>query len=196
MISATVTNPNHTISLAITSAKAIPDRVARAGAIALERSLLLVAGVVQRRYLSGPRPTLLDIVTGRLRNSIATNVQALPNTIRGTIGSNVAYAAYHEFGFHGTINVKAHSRVISQITGTGQAIDTRRAVRDEHGNFLAWRETRKRAARKQETGAVGVQFVKAHARNVDYAGKPYVGPALRASTPLIIDEIKAELAKL
>ena len=63
------------------------------------------------------------------------------------VGSNKEYAAYQEFGFHGTINVK----------GT----DKRRA----------------------------------HKRNVNYAGKPYLYPAYHANKNEAIKRIKETLSK-
>jgi len=40
----------------------------------------------------------LHVVSGRLRSSIKTSVQKMGTEVHGSIGSNVIYAAIHEFG--------------------------------------------------------------------------------------------------
>src|SRR4051812_27073070 len=52
-------------------------------------------------YLSGPRPEKLGVISGRLRSSITTDTKVEGDIISTSVGSNVRYAAMHEFG--GTI---------------------------------------------------------------------------------------------
>lgn len=71
----------------------------------------LTVGVAQRDFLSKRGPTTLGVVTNRLRLSAS----AFPAEIQGqsvfsSLGSNVRYAGAHEFGFNGTVTVRAHSR--------------------------------------------------------------------------------------
>ena len=61
----------------------------------------------KKDYLSGPRPDKLDVVTGRLRNSITALVQeTAPHEFELSFGSNVVYARIHELGGPVTRNGK------------------------------------------------------------------------------------------
>jgi len=61
---------------------------------ALLRAGHVVAGQAQRN-VSGPRPGHLGVVTNRLRSSISA-VKIAPLSVK--VGTNVVYAAIHEFG--------------------------------------------------------------------------------------------------
>lgn len=50
---------------------------------------------------------------GRLKNSITS--QAAGNSV--TVGTNVKYAAIHQFGFNGLVNIKAHKRKVTKAFG-------------------------------------------------------------------------------
>lgn len=71
----------------------------------------------KKDYLSGPRPERLGVVTGRLRSSIASQVDQEGDNISVAVGTNVKYAPAHELGFEGTLNVPAHLRVIKKAFG-------------------------------------------------------------------------------
>jgi len=196
--------------------ESLPGRLDQELASGLQRGLLYAVGVAQRQYLSGPRPGKLDIVTRRLRDSIVSEVEvdkvligleysraggtqqrfSGSGNIVGRMGSNVQYAAYHEFGFHGTVNVKAHTRVTRQTVEVGkrgefgkdvELVDTRKTTKSKSGD--AYRESRKSASSRQKSGFVAVGFVKTHSRRVDYAGRPYVRPALEDSMNVISREL-------
>ena len=65
----------------------------------LKLSGLMLAGWVKQNRLSGPRPQFLGVVTGRLRSSItAGEPEQSGNQYTEKIGTNVEYAAIHEFG--------------------------------------------------------------------------------------------------
>ena len=158
----------------------------------LADGLLQAVGVAQRKYLAGPRPEKIQSVTKRLRDSISSEVEVTADKVIGKIGSNLPYAAFQEFGFHGTEQVRAHTRVIKQVNHIGNAIDLRRmirVIRDGVPTDVGYDRNRKQAAKGQPRGLVFVQFVKAHSRNVDYAGKPYVQPALSESMPFILKRV-------
>jgi phage gpG-like protein len=79
---------------------------------------VIVGNAVKHRFTNqrGPFPVSqnkLGRVTGRLRQSI-TNTRPQINPASGEVtmgfGSNVSYFAVHEFGFKGTVAVKAHTR--------------------------------------------------------------------------------------
>lgn len=173
----------------------LPDKAVGACARALQRGLLGAMSIAQLRYLSGPRPGRIQSITGRLRMGMNSQVEIKDGQVIGKLGNNVKYAAFHEFGFHGVVNVRAHTRAISNMRARGEKDMRKRAVSLE-GDFLGFMESRKRASRRQRTGFVGVQFVKAHQRKLNYAGKPFTRPALDAATPMILDEINRELKAL
>jgi phage gpG-like protein len=54
--------------------------------------------ISSKRYLSGPRPEKLDRVHGRLQSSIASETKRTGPVIETKVGTNVEYAAIHEFG--------------------------------------------------------------------------------------------------
>ena len=185
--------------LVIKKLQAVPASIDKALATGLSRGLLYAASVAQRQFLSGPRPAVLDVRTTRLRNSIATEVEPSGPTIIGRMGSNVSYAAFHEFGFHGLVNVRAHTRIPAfHSVSTGKQIDIRRSLHDDKGNFVGYKESNQgafyRLGRKMRVQlAFNVVQVRAHSRKIDYAGRPYIRPALEASLPTITTEINREL---
>ena len=191
MIKATITAKNE--QLVIESAKTLDARLLQACEIGLARGLQSVVTVAQLEYLSGPRPARIQSVTGSLRQRMTSRVSRAGNRVIGRVGNNVKYAAFHEFGFHGTQNVRAHSRVMDQVNAAGNPVDTRRAVRSDTGALLGFKESRKASTKFQKSGFVAVQYVRAHARRVNYAGKPFVRPALTQQIPVIRQEIIKEL---
>lgn len=200
MISATITSKNEQVVIA--SLQTLEDRLLQACETGLARGLLILVGIVQRDWIQdgarikgefGPGARLHS-VTGRLRSGMQSQVQRTGQRVVGRIGNNVKYAAFHEFGFHGTQNVRAHSRVIDQANAKGQQIDTRRAIRSDKGVLLGYKESRKASTKFQRSGLVTVQFVKAHARTVNYPGKPFVRPALEANAEMLTSEITKGLS--
>src|SRR4051812_10185138 len=148
-----------TAELVIKDLQGLPGEVDFAVARGLDRGLQGAVTIAQRRYLSGPRPGKLDIRTRRLLNSISREVlidrqvvalewlngktQSVTTgsgDIRGRIGTNVSYAAFHEFGFHGVVHVSAHSRSVS-LDVTGKRIDERRAIKDATGALIGYKDS-------------------------------------------------------
>ena len=97
-----------------------PEMLARiAKAIDLQNELSI--GVIQKTRLSRRGPDTLGVRTNRLRSSISrAPATVLPNGsgVVSAIGSNVKYAGAHEYGFAGTVEVRAHTRrrVITHTT--------------------------------------------------------------------------------
>jgi phage gpG-like protein len=203
MIKATITSQNERVVLA--SVEALPNRILQALETGLARALLGLVGIVQTQWIQdgarikgelGPGARLHS-VTGRLRSGMQSSVKRSGETVIGSIGNSVKYAAFHEFGFHGTVNVRAHARVTEQFSGAlDEETDTRRPIRSNTGDLLGFKESRKASTKFQKGGFVNVQFVKAHTRQVNYQGKPFVRPALNANGPLILGEINKELAAI
>lgn len=60
---------------------------------------------------------VLNVRTGRLRRSITQRIEASASEISGIVGTNVDYAAIHEYGFKGAVSVKQHLRLVKQAFG-------------------------------------------------------------------------------
>ena len=74
--------------------KALPGQIGRA----VSDFALSAIRTSKEKYLTGPRPEKLGVVTGRLRSSIRAKVEARPDRIVAKFGTDVPYAAIHEFG--------------------------------------------------------------------------------------------------
>lgn len=182
MISATITAKNE--QLVIAGLKTLDERVLQAAETGLARGLEFVVSTARLEYLSG-KP--LRRITGRLQSGMTKSVTRSGDRVIGLVGNNVKYAAFHEFGFHGVMNVKAHTRVMQNINAKGESIASTGKV------ISGVVQTRKEIAKKQRGGMVSVQFVRSHNRQVNYAGKPFVRPALEQMTPQIKIEIQKDL---
>lgn len=64
----------------------------------IEARAIDLVGYVKTQKLSGPRPQYLDNVSDRLRRSITYRIESFGNDITAIIGTNVEYAAIHEYG--------------------------------------------------------------------------------------------------
>lgn len=53
---------------------------------------------IKKDYLTGPRPEKLGVVTGNLRSKIRFRIEQATKETRIVIGTDVPYAAIHEFG--------------------------------------------------------------------------------------------------
>jgi len=193
----------------------MPLVVARLGQIAgdqrkavakgLRRGLELTRSMSQRDYLSGPRPTRLGVVTTRLRNSMTTRVQDTGNAIEGIIGTNVPYAPFHEFGFHGAIQVRAHTRISGATAGAKLNLRKLRGpiyspVMNSDGikvgkQLVGHRRSARTVVGDLSHGVVNIQMVKAHERHVDYSGRPFIRPAIYRMLPKIGELVIAELKR-
>ena len=84
----------------------------------LGRTMMKLALSLQRKVmddkLSGQ---VLAVRTGRLRDSIVAEVRQVDQAIVATVGSDVGYAAFQEYGFNGTESVREHLRTIRQAFG-------------------------------------------------------------------------------
>lgn len=69
---------------------------------------------VKSQKLSGQA---LNVRTGRLRRSITQRIESSASEISGIVGTNVDYAAIHEYGFKGAVTVKQHLRLVKQAFG-------------------------------------------------------------------------------
>ena len=69
---------------------------------------------VIRNKLSGQ---VLNVRTNNLRGSIHQEVIRDGSAIVGRVGTNVEYAAFHEYGFNGAQSVREHIRTIKMAFG-------------------------------------------------------------------------------
>lgn len=97
----------------------------------MERGTLAIASRIQNERLSGrgPFPVAQQRLGigrgdnkgysgGRLRKAVrGTKPQTRDNEVTTSIGANVSYAAAHEFGFSGTVAVKAHEVTMTKLFG-------------------------------------------------------------------------------
>jgi phage gpG-like protein len=67
---------------------------------------------------------VLKVRTGRLRNSIHNVNTENENGFKSIVKTDVKYAAVHEYGFSGSVSVKAHMRTIKQAFGKSIAPTT------------------------------------------------------------------------
>jgi len=92
---------------------------------------------VKEGFGSNDRPR---VRTGYLRRSITSNVTERGSKIIGTVGSNVVYAAIHEFG--GTISAKSGDRLRFQIGGEWVSVSSVLIPKREYIRPAIQKETR------------------------------------------------------
>ena len=63
---------------------------------AVHQGALEVQRVAQTKYLTGPRPHRLGVISGRLRGDIKGRAKRHGNRVVGITGTNVSYGAIHE----------------------------------------------------------------------------------------------------
>jgi phage gpG-like protein len=82
----------------------LPDQIVSAIALGMDKANQFAIGAIQKDHLTGqgpfpPEEHKLGIRTSRLRGSVnATPATVSGTTVTSSIGSNVIYAAIHEFG--------------------------------------------------------------------------------------------------
>lgn len=138
-------------------AQLTPGRVLAAVQRGMDRALPLVTGFIQKERATGKGPFpvsehRLGVRTNRYRAGMRwTRAAIVGDVVVGRIGDNVSYAAIHEFGFAGDVQVKAHARRIGRVNGNRTTLAA----------VARTQKSRKKA--KPESSVTEVQ-VKAHAR--------------------------------
>jgi phage gpG-like protein len=94
--------------------EAMPGRLHAGVARAVTRLGLALQRRVQAEKLSGQ---VLKVRTGSLRSSINTRIENTATAISAVVGTNIAYGRVHEYGFDGTVQVRAHLRQITEAFG-------------------------------------------------------------------------------
>lgn len=75
---------------------------------------ILLAAHVQQTKLRGQ---VLNQRSGRLISSIHHELEETDAEVNALVGTNVEYAAVHELGFSGTVQVKEHYRTVKKAWG-------------------------------------------------------------------------------
>jgi phage gpG-like protein len=128
--------------------------------------------------LAGP---VLKERTHHLHDSIHSEVAASDAGVMGTVGTNVVYAAYHEYGYTGTEQVREYWRTVSE-----RQIFAERFIAVQRNMDVAW-------SLKKASVQHGMSIlVKAHARKVDYPAHSY----LRSTLAENAESIKATLSSV
>jgi phage gpG-like protein len=130
---------------------AFPRKMALEIAAAMDKENQLTVGHIVATKLTSAGPQFLNRRTGRLGGSArASEAVVTGNNVSSAIGTNVRYGAVHEFGFRGTVAVKAHRR------------------KDPAGDRYKRSGTRRSIRMKS---ASGVAFVRAHSRHVNFPAR-------------------------
>lgn len=92
----------------------LPPKAMAAIKADVSRLALLLLRKVKEEKLNGQ---VLKNRSSTLMRSINMKVDASPQQVIGSVGTNIRYAAAHEFGFQGTVNVPAHLRMMKVAWG-------------------------------------------------------------------------------
>lgn len=141
----------------------------------IQKLTIRLQGAVQRDKLSGQ---VLNVRTNNLRSSIHQEVTTSGGKITGIVGTNVEYAAIHEYGMNDTVEVKAHMRRTK-----AEKIYFTRGKRKGLENELAMLK----AQRKKKASI----SVKAHMRKVNMPERSF----LRSAMADMADDTRVELAE-
>ena len=150
-----------------------PERLATSMVKAMNRVTIGVQALVKSGKLSGQ---VLHVRTGTLRRSINQEVRyAGSGLIEGIVGTNVEYAAAHEYGFHDTVTVRAHIRRISTSIKS-QALT---AQNGKAATIARWvgRESKNRFVK-------GYADVPAHTREMNMPERSFLRTALKEYLPI------------
>lgn len=142
--------------------RAAPETMLRVVKRAMDRAVQATHGHITKERLTGQGPfpvaqRRLGVVTNRLRGSLRwTRAVISGDTVTAAIGSNVKYAAAHEFGFNGSVQVKAHQRRSARIDGQRATLAMAAAA-----------DRKNRRGRKNQLAVSrSTSTVKAHARKM------------------------------
>lgn len=171
-----------------------PDVLLRAVTKGMDNAAPHVIADITKKRLTGKGPFpvadhKLGVKTGRLRQSLrATPAKVEGSEVVLSIGSAVKYAAVHEFGFAGTVQVKAHTRNLSRATkpkAKGKKGKGKRTSREKAG-----------ASTTEPKASAMTVKVKAHQRTVNIPERAPVRHGLADAYPILEEEIAKEITNL
>lgn len=120
-----------------------------------------VQAAVKAEKLTGQ---VLHVRTGTLRRSINRQVTDDERGIMATVGTNVRYAAVHEYGFRGAVSIREYIRRVPS--------------RDTWG-FIATSQTKKLTRVKWMKTSEGFARVRAHTRNMNMPERSFLRSTLK-----------------
>ncbi len=123
----------------------------------------------------------LHVRTNTLRSSISPRTTSTSTSVVGTVGTKVKYARYHEYGLHKIVHVKAFLR------------RTAWQANPRSGNY--GKQMTLRSAGKSKTSLVSSGMVRAHDRNVNYGGHPFMRPALALKSSWIVMTLRSAISR-
>lgn len=155
---------------------------------AMDAENQLTVSHVQQNYLTGPRPEKLGVVTNRLRSSIrASLARPTVTTVSSKIGTNVKYAAAHEYGFDGMVTVRQHTRknVRDDVFDLGLGISAKRSEIAEF-TYMTPKGRLKKGIKKVASAIV---TVRSHQRHMSMPARPFLAPAFEDRLPEYTESI-------
>lgn len=143
-----------------------------------------------KRRLSGE---VLNVRSGRLRRSVNSKTVDNGDTIAGSVGTTVTYGRFWELGFHGSEQVKEHTRIMRFATVDGRLKTQGDLI---HGpatkaqsKLLVFAKadsfTKTGKGRYGKNHSATKVTVKAHTRRVDVEPRPFLQPSLEEKRPAV-----------
>ncbi|MCL2658771.1 MAG: HK97 gp10 family phage protein [Betaproteobacteria bacterium] len=156
--------------------QALPGRARDALRDSIGRMALRLQRSVKQNKLSGQA---LNVRTGRLRRSIDQVVVEQDGGIVGVVSTDVEYAHAHEYGFEGTVTVKAHLRRSRE--------QMRKAIIGKSG--FETKRSKKKWAGKGET------LVRSHSRTMNISERSFLRSALHEMESEIRQDMRQSVSK-
>ena len=178
----TVTAPK--LDAIVTRFDQMPGHIRSALRAAVTGQAIDMERAVKEEKLSGQ---VLGQRTRRLRNSIFQRVVENDAQILGLVGANMAeakYAAFHEYGFHGTESVRAHLRQRTVLFREIKFTPRGRLRRHRNGEAMG------KTVRLPDGAPIEVR---AHERHVEYDGRSYLRSTLAERAPTIRAALEAAI---
>lgn len=115
----------------------LPEHILEGIAAAMDDQNQQTISHEQQNYLNFPKdepPVAIGLrhMSGRLIHSVtASKAKVIGQAVQSSIGSNVVYAAVHEFGYEGEQQVSAHARHVASrdVYQIGERVPGKRAKR-------------------------------------------------------------------
>jgi phage gpG-like protein len=165
--------------------EAFPEKIVLALKRGIDKALPEVASKIQADRLTGQGPFpieehMLGVRSGQLRQSVRFTAGVIDgDTVIASIGSPLRYAAVHEFGFEGDVQVKPFFR---KNRPRGSVRKNRPRLATDWPALPLHRQN-----------ASGVSPVKAHSRHMKIPARSPFGYGVADSDQIIINAVTSEL---
>jgi phage gpG-like protein len=141
----------------------------------VNRLSILVQAHVKGQKLTGQ---VLHVRTGTLRRSINRRVYQEGEAVWAVVGTNVRYAAIHEYGFTGAVSVREHVR---KIRAPARMVVVKNKL--SKSGVGTWQ--------RKQGAVVGEAVVKQHVRQVSMPERSFLRSSIRDLEPIIRRDIRA-----